>query len=85
MSSFIFAGLPMMARSVANITSYITELNHSKEIIIHENQKTFDAWLAANYNELYVIMSIYYLTLIGLRNISLILNLTRWFIVEAGL
>ena len=85
MSSFIFSGLPMMARSVANITSYITELNHSKEIIIHEDQKTFDAWLAANYNELYVIMSIYYLTLIGLRNISLILNLTRWFIVEAGL
>ena len=85
MSSFIFAGLPMMARSVANITSYITELNHSKEIIIHEDQKTFDAWLVANYNELYVIMSIYYLTLIGLRNISLILNLTRWFIVEAGL
>ena len=85
MSSFIFAGLPMTARSVANITSYITELKHSKEIIINEDQKTFDAWLAANYNELYVIMSIYYLTLIGLRNISLILNLTRWFIVEAGL
>jgi len=30
-------------------------------------------------------MTLFYMILIGLRNLSLILNLTRWFIVEAGL
>ena len=30
-------------------------------------------------------MTLYYMILIGLRNVALILNLTRWFIVEAGL
>ena len=30
-------------------------------------------------------MTFYYLIMVGLRNLSLILNLIRWFIVEAGL
>ena len=52
---------------------------------MNKDQTEFDKWFKATYPELYNTMTLFYMILIGLRNLSLILNLTRWFIVEAGL
>jgi len=52
---------------------------------VNKDQTEFDKWFKATYPELYNTMTLFYMILIGLRNLSVILNLTRWFIVEAGL
>ncbi len=85
MASFVVAFITIIARSVGNLISYFAELEHSKEIIVNQDQKQFDIWFKATYSDLYDTMTLFYMILIGLRNLSLILNLTRWFIVEAGL
>ncbi len=41
-SSFLVALITIMARSVGNLISYFSELQHAKEVIVNKDQKEFD-------------------------------------------
>ncbi len=80
--SFITLSFAMMLRSAINIVVYLFELKYEE---LMSSGEDFNKWLKVNSPKTYFTIEILYLVDLGVRNISLLFNLTRWSIIEHGM